>query len=127
MTLRLYLDHHVPAAVSEGLRLRGVDVLTAYEDGSAELEDHPFFKGRLSWAASSSTQDTDLLAVASEWQKTGREFAGLLYGHQLQLTIGQAIRHLELAADVLQSRRHEEPSGVSPALRERSFDWLGLI
>ena len=42
--LRLYLDHHVPVAVSEGLRLRGVDVLTAYGDGSAELEDPPLLQ-----------------------------------------------------------------------------------
>jgi len=43
----------------------------------------------------------DLLATASEWQKTGRRFAGLFYGHQLQLTIGQAVRDLELAPNVL--------------------------
>lgn len=39
MTLRLYMDHHVPVAVTEGLRLRRVDVLTAYEDGTAQVED----------------------------------------------------------------------------------------
>ena len=39
MALALYLDHHVPRAISLGLRLRGVDVLTAYEDGASELDD----------------------------------------------------------------------------------------
>ena len=33
------MDHHVPLAVTEGLRLRGVDVLTCYEDGTSELDD----------------------------------------------------------------------------------------
>jgi hypothetical protein len=33
------MDHHIPMAVTEGLRLRGVDVLTAYEDGTAQVED----------------------------------------------------------------------------------------
>jgi hypothetical protein len=37
--LRLYMDVHVPIAVTYGLRLRGVDVLTAQEDGAAELPD----------------------------------------------------------------------------------------
>jgi len=80
LTLRLYLDHHVPA-VSEGLRLRGVDVLTAYEDGSAELEDPPLLHRTTELGRVLFTQDTNLLAVASEWQMTGREFAGLIYGH----------------------------------------------
>jgi hypothetical protein len=47
------------------------------------------------------TQDTDLLTIASEWQRSSRELAGLFYGHQLQLTIGQAVRDLQIAARVL--------------------------
>jgi len=35
----LYLDVHVPAAIAAELRRRGVDVLTAQEDGATELED----------------------------------------------------------------------------------------
>ena len=31
MSVRLYMDVHVPLAITEGLRLRGVDVLTAQE------------------------------------------------------------------------------------------------
>ncbi len=29
MALKLYMDHHVPRAITNGLRMRGVDVLTA--------------------------------------------------------------------------------------------------
>ncbi len=39
MSVKLYMDVHVRRAVTDGLRLRGVDVLTALEDGAAELED----------------------------------------------------------------------------------------
>lgn len=39
MALGLYMDHNVSAAVTQGLRLRGVDVITAHEDGSHRLED----------------------------------------------------------------------------------------
>ena len=39
MPVSLYMDHHVPRAITAGLRLRGVDVLTAAEDGAAELAD----------------------------------------------------------------------------------------
>ena len=39
MALAFYMDHHVPKAITNGLRLRGVDVLTAYEDGTSEYND----------------------------------------------------------------------------------------
>ena len=39
MPVAFYLDHHVPQAITVGLRLRGVDVITAYEDASHELAD----------------------------------------------------------------------------------------
>ena len=39
MALALYMDVHVPSAVTEGLRRRGVDVLTSQEDGTREAKD----------------------------------------------------------------------------------------
>ena len=39
MSVGLYMDVHVPAAITRGLLLRGVDVLTAQIDGTTELPD----------------------------------------------------------------------------------------
>ena len=39
MSVGLYMDVHVPAAVTKGLLLRGVNVLTAQVDGTTELGD----------------------------------------------------------------------------------------
>lgn len=39
MSVPLYMDVHVPQAITEQLRRRGVDVLTAIEDGAATLTD----------------------------------------------------------------------------------------
>ncbi len=39
MSVALYMDVNVRRAVTDGLRLRGTEVLTAQEDGSRELED----------------------------------------------------------------------------------------
>ena len=39
MTVAFYMDEHVPRAISVGLRLRGVDVLTAQEDGLRNTPD----------------------------------------------------------------------------------------
>ena len=35
--IALYMDHNVPRAVTVGLRLRGVDVITAYEDDADHM------------------------------------------------------------------------------------------
>ena len=39
MSLALYMDHHVKSAITDGLRRRGVDILTAGEDGTTQLDD----------------------------------------------------------------------------------------
>lgn len=39
MPVSLYMDHHIPKAITTNLRLRGVDVLTSYEDGTDQLDD----------------------------------------------------------------------------------------
>jgi hypothetical protein len=39
MPVALYMDVHVPRAITEQLRLRDVDVITAQEDRSDELTD----------------------------------------------------------------------------------------
>ena len=39
MSVKLYCDVHVRRAVTVGLRIRGVDVLTAQEDAAGHLDD----------------------------------------------------------------------------------------
>ncbi len=39
MSVALYMDVHVPAAITRALVLRNVDVLTAQLDGTIELSD----------------------------------------------------------------------------------------
>jgi hypothetical protein len=44
------------------------------------------------------SQDRDMLAEASLRQRQGVAFAGVIYGHQLDVTVGQCIRDLEIIA-----------------------------
>ena len=92
----LYLDVHVPAAIATELRRRGVDVLTAQEDGTTELEDDDLLTRTSSLGRLLFTQDIRFKALAEDWQRSARPFAGLVFGHQLHGSIGQYIRDLEL-------------------------------
>jgi hypothetical protein len=95
------MDHHVHAAITEGLRRRGVEVITAYEDGTAELDDQELLARATQLSRVLFSQDEDLLSLTHHWLQTGREFAGLIYAHPLNITIGRAIRDLELLARAL--------------------------
>ena len=39
MPIALYMDVHVPQAITSQLRRRGIDVLTAFDDETQELPD----------------------------------------------------------------------------------------
>lgn len=94
----LYLDVHVPAAIAAQLRSRGVDVLIAQEDGTAELSDPDLLARSTVLGRLLFTQDIRFKALAETWQREGRSFAGLVFGHQLHGSIGQYVRDLELIA-----------------------------
>jgi hypothetical protein len=96
------MDHNVPAAITSGLRRRGVAVLTAAEDQTADWDDESLLERATHLGRVVFTQDDDFLGVAHEWQSSGREFAGIVYAHQLNITIGRAIADLELIATIME-------------------------
>jgi predicted nuclease of predicted toxin-antitoxin system len=95
------MDHHVHAAITDGLRRRGVEVITAQEDGATRFDDERLLERATQLGCVLFSQDKDLLILTHRWLQTDREFAGLVYAHQLSVTIGQAVRHLELIAKAL--------------------------
>jgi len=92
------MDVHVPAAITRGLVLRGVDVMTAQLDGTTELKDPDLLDRATELSRVLFTQDEDLLAEATRRQRIGQLFSGIVYGHQLDITIGRAINDLEILA-----------------------------
>lgn len=100
MSVILYCDVHVRRAVAEGLRLHGVNILTAQEDGAAEMDDPQLLDRAMTLGRVIFTQDEDFLIEARRRQETGEPFAGVVYAHQLNVTIGQCVADLELIAKV---------------------------
>jgi hypothetical protein len=98
MAVKLYMNHHVPKAITIGLRLREVDVITAYEDKSHELDDSLLLDRANELQRVLFSQDDDLLAEATKRQKEGVIFRGVVYSHQLRVSISTCIRDLEIIA-----------------------------
>ena len=101
MTLKLYCDHNVDARVVKGLRRRRIDVLTAAEDGAETWDDETLLKRATNLGRILFSEDSDLIAHASRWQADGQPFAGVIFARQRAVSIGQAIRDLELICQIL--------------------------
>jgi hypothetical protein len=89
------MDVHVRLGVTVGLRKRGVDVLTAQEDGRRTLVDSLLLDRAAQLGRVMFSQDADMLAEAARRQREGIAFAGLVYAHQMRATVGDCVRGLE--------------------------------
>jgi predicted nuclease of predicted toxin-antitoxin system len=87
VNVRLYLDVHVHRAVTDGLRLRKVDVLTAQDDEAADLDDPELLDRATELGRILFSQDDDLLREAKQRQQIGELFSGVIYAHQLNISI----------------------------------------
>lgn len=107
MSVGLYMDVHVKRAVTIGIRLRGVDVITAQEDATAELDDPSLLDRATKLGRVLFSQDEDMLAEAAARQRAGKFFSGLIYVHQAKLGVGQCIADLEILAKLSSSSEFE--------------------
>jgi hypothetical protein len=100
VSLGLYMDVHVHIGITLGLRRRGVDVLTAQEDGTTTLADPDLLDRATALGRVLISQDRHLLAEAAQRQRAGQTFAGLIFVHQGTIGIGPCIDELELIAKI---------------------------
>ena len=97
--IKFYLDENVPAALSRGLRRRGVDVLTTLEAGRSGLPDDLQLAFALKEGRVMVTLDSDFIALAGR----GAEHAGIAYAKPGTRSVGELIRTLLLIQGTLES------------------------
>lgn len=82
------------------MRARGVDLITAFEDGASELSDPELLDRSAELERVLFTRDYNLLQEATKRQGNSEFFYGVIYAHQLRVSIGVCIRNLEIIAKV---------------------------
>jgi hypothetical protein len=97
MSLSLLCDEHIPYQVVEGLRRRGIDVITIQRAGLRSALDEVILDAARQQSRVVYTNDTDFLRLHA----TGIQHSGILYHHILDYSIGEAIRVVALACEVL--------------------------
>lgn len=75
-------------------------MLTAEEDHNRSTSDPDLLTRAASLGRLMFSNDADFLTEATRRQRSGECFAGLVYGHQMRITIKQAIEDLELITTV---------------------------
>jgi predicted nuclease of predicted toxin-antitoxin system len=90
------MDVHVPLAITRGLRRRGLEVLTAQQDGTARWPDARLLDRATELKRILFSRDDDLLAEAAARQRDGKVFSTLVFASQLHVSIGQCVADLEL-------------------------------
>jgi predicted nuclease of predicted toxin-antitoxin system len=97
--LVFYTNESVNLAVAEGLKRRGVKVITARDAGNLGLSDDE----QLEYAKRGNlviiTHDDDFLSLAM-----GLEHKGIVFVHQQKYSIGDLIRNLKLLWDTVEQK-----------------------
>ncbi len=95
MSQPLYMDVHVPIAITRALRRRGHDVLTAQEDGTCRLPDPELLDRAHQLGRMLFTRDEDFLEETAERMKSGTAFASVIYAHQFT-ALGVCVTDIDL-------------------------------
>lgn len=93
-----YMDENVDGKITRGLRQRGVDVLTAQEDGFGATPDPQVMDRAAALKRVLVSQDTDMLIIAAQRQENGTPFSGVVFAEQASVPVRRCIEDLELIA-----------------------------
>lgn len=80
--IALYLDENVEGQIVRGLRVSGIDLITAEEDGYGETPDPIVFDRANALGRVIFSRDQDFLREAKRRQEGGENFVGVIYAHK---------------------------------------------
>jgi hypothetical protein len=100
VSVELYFDHNVSHDITDELRQREVNLITAAEDGRHDEADEALLVRSTALGRLFVTQDKDFLRITSAWSREGRSFAGVVYFAQRWVDMGRVIETLEAIAKV---------------------------
>lgn len=95
--LRFFLDQHIPSAIANALRLRGIDVSTAQDTGRCGLGDPEQLQFAMGQQRVVVTFDPDYLAL----DLSGVQHAGIAWCPAAKYSVRQLIHALLLVHAVL--------------------------
>jgi predicted nuclease of predicted toxin-antitoxin system len=89
-----YADVHVPYPIVQGLRMRGMHVVTAQDRGHHQAHDGVLLSQALQEHRVMLTCDHDFLRLAASLSRQGEPFAPIYFWPQQARSIGEMIRRI---------------------------------
>lgn len=105
MTVALYADVNVEAAIVRAVRRGGHSILTAVEDGLGEADDAVVLDRATALGRAVFTRDADFLRLDRARQRDGVAFGGVIYAQQRDVTVSRCIADLLI---IVQTLREDE-------------------
>ena len=99
--MKIYCDENIESAIVEGLRRRGIEVISMRDTGDLGKSDEYHLECASELGSVILTHDVDFLKIAHQWHQEGKEHKGILYAHPLDLSLGECIRKVELVTQAL--------------------------
>lgn len=103
MSLAFSFDQHVPGPVARGLRSRGIDVLTADEDGNRDLDDEMLLTRATLLGHVLVSNDEDFRRIVARWHVARRPFAEVVPLTRQHVAPGKLVEDLLVVAEVYSS------------------------
>lgn len=100
MSISLYMDENIPHVIAVGLRVRGVDVLTAQEDSRRQTDDSILLDRAGALGRVMVSFDADMLIIGARRHHENLPFPGVIFAHPTRISVGDLIQDLELIAKV---------------------------
>lgn len=94
MAIAYYADENFNKRITKGLRSRGVDVMTAEDDGHRQTDDDIVLDRATALDRVAVSQDKDFLRMAHAYQASGKQFAGVIYAAQVGMHVGRYLQQL---------------------------------
>ncbi len=99
--MKIYCDENIESAIVDGLKRRGIEVLSVRDTGNLGKSDEYHLKRASELEAVILTHDVDFLKMAHQLHHGREGHKGILYAHPLDLSVGECIRRVELVTQVL--------------------------
>lgn len=112
MSIPFYFDEHIHGAITRALRGRGIDVITVQDDGHTGDSDPRVFTRATRLGRILVSNDTDMLEIATDHQRAGTAFNGLLFLTRAPLR--EHIESLELVSLLARAEELQSTVWFSP-------------
>ena len=97
--MKIYADENIERSIIEGLRRRGIEVVSALEIGYRGKPDEFHLSQAAELNAVILTHDNDFLMLADRF-----EHNGIIFAHSKNIPVGQCVRGVELIASILSDK-----------------------